>query len=193
MLSQKNLPAERAMSAMPKPMTLDDFVAWEERQELRWEFDGVDARAMTGGTLAHSTIQTNLVAALRNALRGKPCRAHGSELKVRTASSIRYPDALVTCLPGDPKSTFAPDPTIVFEILSPRSADLDLGAKKGEYQSIAQLHRYVVLHQAQAAAQVFHRGEDGEWSYDFIGEAGVLEMPEAEIAISLAEIYEGVF
>jgi hypothetical protein len=39
------------MSIMsPNPMSLMDFLAWEERQELRYEFDGVAARAMTGGT-----------------------------------------------------------------------------------------------------------------------------------------------
>ena len=29
------------MSALPKSMTLDEFLTWEERQELRYEYDGV--------------------------------------------------------------------------------------------------------------------------------------------------------
>ena len=33
-----------------KPMTLEAFLAWEERQELRYEFDGFQPIAMTGGT-----------------------------------------------------------------------------------------------------------------------------------------------
>jgi Uma2 family endonuclease len=135
------------MRALPKAMTLDDFVAWEERQELRYEYDGVAARAMTGGTVTHSTIQSNLIGALWSALRGKPCRAHGSELKVRTATSVRYPDALIVCGPPQPKSTFARDPVVIFEILSPSSAKLDLGAKNAEYQTLESLRRYVVLHQ----------------------------------------------
>ena len=180
------------MSALPKPMTLDDFVAWEERQELRYEYDGIDARAMTGGTETHAVIQANLIGALIAALRGKPCRVIGSELKVRTASSLRYPDALIVCGPPEPKSTFARDPVVIFEILSPSSARLDLGAKNAEYQTLASLGRYVVLHQTQAAAEVFARDSEGEWTYAFLDAQGVLDMPEVGIAIKLAEIYDDV-
>jgi hypothetical protein len=35
--------------ALRKPMSLNEFLAWEERQELRYEFDGLQAVA-TGGT-----------------------------------------------------------------------------------------------------------------------------------------------
>ncbi len=180
------------MSALPKPLTLEEFIAWEERQELRFEFDGFAARAMTGGTLAHSAIQANLLGALASRLRGKPCRPHGSELKVRTATSIRYPDALVTCSKGSPRSTFAPDPLVIFEIVSPSSAGQDLGAKNVEYQTLPSLKRYVVLQQSQAAAEVFHRDAEGEWTHDFVTADGVLDMPEIDVNIPLAEIYEDV-
>lgn len=36
--------------ALRRPMSLDDFLDWEERQELRYEFDGFQPVAMTGGT-----------------------------------------------------------------------------------------------------------------------------------------------
>ncbi len=50
--------------ALRRPMTLDEFLAWERRQELRYEFDCARAVAMTGGTVEHSEIATNLVEAL---------------------------------------------------------------------------------------------------------------------------------
>jgi Uma2 family endonuclease len=159
---------------------------------LRFEFDGFAARAMTGGTLAHAAIQANLIAALSLRLRGKPCRPYGSELKVRTQTTIRYPDALVTCTRGNPRSTFAADPVVVFEILSPSSARDDLGVKNVEYQTLPSLKRYVVLHQSHAAAQVFHRDADGEWTHDFVTAEGALDLPEIEIRIPLAEIYEDI-
>ena len=36
--------------AVRRPMTMEAFLAWEEGQELRWEFDGFAPIAMTGGT-----------------------------------------------------------------------------------------------------------------------------------------------
>ncbi len=34
--------------ALQRPMTLAEFLDWEERQELRYEFDGFQPVAMTG-------------------------------------------------------------------------------------------------------------------------------------------------
>lgn len=53
------------MSApLSKPLTLEEFLAWERRQELRYEFDGHRIVAMTGGTVNHAVITDNVVAAL---------------------------------------------------------------------------------------------------------------------------------
>ena len=71
--------------AVRKPMSLAEFLEWEERQELRYEFDGVEPSAMTGGTVAHATIQRNLAVAIGGRLRGKPCQFYGSDLKIRVA------------------------------------------------------------------------------------------------------------
>jgi hypothetical protein len=46
--------------ALRKPMTLAEFLPWEERQPLCYEFDGVVPVAMIGGTRAHADIQANL-------------------------------------------------------------------------------------------------------------------------------------
>ncbi len=86
--------------AVCRPWTVDDFLGWEEAQDLRYEFDGVRPVAMTGGTLAHDRIQVNLVTELTTRLRGKPCRAYGNTLKIQVMGSIRYPDAFVTCTPA---------------------------------------------------------------------------------------------
>ncbi len=48
--------------ALRRPMTLDEFLAWENRQELRYEFDGFQPIAMTGGTAAHAAIQRRMPA-----------------------------------------------------------------------------------------------------------------------------------
>ena len=68
--------------ALRQRMTLEEFLAWEEQQELRYEFDGFQPVAMTGGTAAHDSISLNLAASLVVRLRGKPCRPRGSNLKV---------------------------------------------------------------------------------------------------------------
>jgi len=178
--------------ALRTPMTVAQFLAWEERQELRYEFDGVRPIAMAGGTATHSAIQTNLISALVTRLRGKPCRPHGSELKIAVAGSIRYPDAFIVCTPVDRRASVVAEPVVVFEILSDSSVHDDLVVKNAEYRATPSILRYVVLQQSAAGATVFARkGED--WVSDVVaGAEGVLRMPEIGIDIPLAEIYADV-
>lgn len=35
-------------ASLQKPMTKQEFLAWEEGQEFKWEFDGFGPVAMTG-------------------------------------------------------------------------------------------------------------------------------------------------
>ena len=104
-----------AMSiALRKPITLAEFLAWEERQELRYEFDGFEPIAMTGGTIAHDPITFNLQKALDARLAGKPCRPLGPNVKIIADGRARYPDALVACRPISPAATVADDPVVLF-------------------------------------------------------------------------------
>jgi hypothetical protein len=58
--------------ALSRPMSLVEFLGWEDRQPLRYEFDGFQPIAMTGGTRAHAGIQRNLAISIDGRLRGKP-------------------------------------------------------------------------------------------------------------------------
>lgn len=119
-------------TALRRPMSLEAFLAREERQEGRWEFDGFAPVAMVGVTRAHAEIQANLTVALRTRLRGSPCRFYGTDLKLRTVETIRYPDGFVTCTPGTPTQTVVDDPVVIFEILSPGTEHIDHGDKARE-------------------------------------------------------------
>ena len=177
---------------LAQTLTMAQFLRWEERQELRHEFDGLDVRATTGGTSAHSAIMLQLHRALGEHLDGKPCRPHGGAFRLKLAASVRYPDAFVVCTPVEPDATFVSDPVVVFEILSKSTTSIDLGAKRAEYQATPTIQRYVVLQQTHRAAQVFTRNGD-EWDGEFhAGANAVLDMPEIGIAITLGEIYRGI-
>lgn len=178
--------------ALRKSWTVERFLAWEERQELRHEFDGVRPFAMTGGTFAHDAIQINLVTALSNRLRGKPCRVHGCNLKIRVGDSIRYPDAFVSCGPVRRDSTVLHEPVVIFEVLSKSTARTDRMVKNREYAATSSVKRYVMLEQAAIEATVFERTESGDWVGHILGPDAVLGLPEIGIELPLTEVYEGI-
>lgn len=179
------------MSAVAKPMTLEAFLDWESRQELKYEFDGFQPVAMTGGTAAHSAIQVNLMGLLFNAMRGHRCRVHGSHLKVQVAGRIRYPDAFMVCSPVLPGALVVHDPVVVFEILSPSTFDTDHFEKNLEYRDTPSVQRYVMLEQSCRGATVFSRERD-DWIGHVLTGDDHLALPEVGITLRMAELYEGV-
>ena len=177
--------------ALQRPMTLAEFLDWEERQELRYEFDGFQPVAMTGGTLRHEAIGGTLRARLFDRLRGSRCRAWGPNSKIEVQGRIRYPDATVSCTLGRPSDTIVPAPVVVFEVLSPGTSRTDRIEKLREYQATSSIQRYVILEQDSIAAMVFARHGE-EWTVSAMTEADVLRMPEINVELPLADIYGDV-
>jgi Uma2 family endonuclease len=177
---------------LPKPMTLAEFLAWEERQPLRYEFDGIGPVAMTGGTFGHATIQRNLAFALTGRLRGKPCQFQGSDLKIKVGDGhIRYPGGMVVCSPVSRTATVVYDPVVVFEVLSPSTAGKDRIVKAREYQATPSVLRYVMLEQDSVGATVYARAGDS-WTHEILIADSILALPEIGVEIPLAELYEGI-
>ncbi|HEX4368445.1 MAG TPA: Uma2 family endonuclease [Rhodopila sp.] len=177
--------------ALHHPMTVAEFLAWEERQEFRWEFDGFEPVAMTGGTRAHEIISTNILIAVQNRLAGRRCRAFGANLKIEVAGRIRYPDAFVVCTPGPGKQTVVQDPVVIFEVLSESTSRTDRIAKLREYGATPSIQRYVILEQDAIAAMVFVRK-----GTDLVAETltadDTLRMPEIDVEVPMAEFYTGI-
>ncbi|WP_326540643.1 Uma2 family endonuclease, partial [Pseudorhodoferax sp.] len=68
-----------------QPVSRFDFAAymdWEAQQPERHEWVDGEIFAMTGARDAHNQIAGNLYMALRVALRGTPCRAFISDMKL---------------------------------------------------------------------------------------------------------------
>jgi Uma2 family endonuclease len=174
--------------ALRRRMSLDECLVWEDRQERKWEFDGFQPVAIVGVTDAHAAIQANLLAALVQHLRGKPCRPRGSALRIEVAGSIRYPDAFVYCTPIAGDTRVVTEPVVVFEILSPSTEHVDLVVKNAEYRATPSIQRYVVLQQMAPGATVYSRKAD-DWVTEIVFGEDALRMPEIGIEIPLAELY----
>lgn len=175
--------------ALHMPTSLDEFLAWEEGQELRHEFDGVRAIAMVGGTAAHASIAGNIAFALRGRLRAG-CRVFGSDLRLRLAGSIRYPDVMVVCSPVANRATFVADPVVVFEVLSDSTSYTDRIVKSQEYRAAPSIARYVIVEQSGIGATVFERPD---WrGLPLIGADALLTMPEIGVELRLEAFYAGL-
>jgi Uma2 family endonuclease len=181
-------------SPLRKSWTQEEFLAWAESQEPRYEFDGLQPVAMTGGTVAHAAIIRNLQVALYNRLRGKPCQPFGPEAGVETrGAAIRYPDGLITCSPQDPTARVIAGVVVVFEVISPSTVRTDRILKVREYAAVASIRRYVMIESTVVGLSVLERETPDEvWRTGTLTGEDVLRVAEVDIEIPVAEIYEGL-
>lgn len=175
------------------PTDPEAFLAWENRQKLRYELLAGEAFLLAGGSLAHDLIATNIVRLLGNALEGSPCRVHGSNLKIRSpADAIMYPDAFVRCGPAEDEATVVDDPVIVVEVFSLRRSRYDMGIKRHALRAIPSLRHLIFVHQDQVLVE--HESRDGEdrWLCRLHRRLEeVVEIDEPPVKLPLRALYAG--
>jgi Uma2 family endonuclease len=174
-------------------MSRAQFLDWAAAREERYEFDGVQPVAMTGGTTRHTIIAQNVIFALRTRLAGSVCRPLGPDVGVATiADAVRYPDALVTCANFADSERLVPGVVVVFEVLSPNSGRIDRIIKVREYHAVPTIRRYVILEYSSMGLTVFARdGAGAPWTATTLTAEDILRMPEIGVEIPVADFYEG--
>lgn len=182
-------------TALRRPsMTREQFLDWVQTREGRWEFDGFDPVAMTGGTVNHNRICQNLWFALRRRLRGGPCQVLGPDAGVATShDAVRFPDAVVTCVAEPGSAQLLSAPLLVFEVISPTSSRLDRIVKLREYAAVPSIRRYVIVESSSAALTVHARAQgDAPWTTTALTGEEVLPLPEIGLEVPVAEFFEAV-
>lgn len=175
-------------------MTRQEFFDWAQAQDIRYEFDGFEPVAMTGGTANHSLITQNVLVALRRRLRGSGCRPMGPDAGVATAGgAVRYPDALVTCAKFRGDAQTIPGVVVVFEVLSPTSGRIDRIVKLREYRAVETIRCYLILgHNSVGLTVLTRRHADEDWMAPALTSEDTLRLSEIGIEIPVAELYEDV-
>ena len=177
--------------ALRKPMTQAEFLDWTQAQDGRYEFDGLQPVAMTGGSGNHARIIGNITFQLRRRLvEDGPCEALASDAGIRTVGeAVRYPDALVTCSAFDGRDRLVPNPVIVFEVVSPSSIREDRILKPVEYAAVPSIKRYVLIEQSIIGLTVLWRDRDEPWHFQTLKAGDILVMPEIDVQIPVDSFY----
>lgn len=177
----------------PRPrFSADEYLAWEDTQLERHEYIDGEVFAMSGAEDRHATVALNLAVALRTHLRGGPCRAYVSDIRLHVAASNAYfyPDLMVTCDAADAASRLSKSaPVLVVEVLSPSTAAYDRGDKFAHYRNIPGLREYVLVDIDRRATDVYRRGADGLWVlHPFTGDDAV-ELASVALTLPAAELF----
>ena len=123
---------------------------------------------MSGASKAHVDIRDTLQGELCG--RRGTCRVIGNDLAVFVASSNRYyyPDLTVLC---DKEATYRSsaiaqltNPTMIIEVLSKTTGDIDRGEKFHAYFSISGFTEYILVDSQSVRVDSFYREAPDTWS-----------------------------
>ena len=135
-----------SLKDLPRPyFRLEEYFALEAAGEARYEYWDGNILCMSGGTPQHAAISFNISTVLGRHLKNSGCRGFNADMAIRTplAPPYRYPDASVVC--GQPvyekvdKFYTLANPTIIIEVPSPTTLNLDKTLKREAYQAIPSL------------------------------------------------------
>jgi len=185
------------MIAIPQPslMTVEEYLDWEARQDMRYEYIEGEIFAMTGGSIPHNDLALNLYRNLYSHLQSRGCKANVSDVKVQAdaKSAYFYPDLLVTCDADDLKSRkFIQKPTLIVEVLSPSTSYQDHDKKFIYYRKMDSLQEYLLIDSEKITMELYRRGEGKMWYYYPYSEKDIVSLASINFEFPIELIYENV-
>ncbi len=184
---------EPALRQPPPKVTVDEFLAWDDGTDVRYELIGGEIVAMTPPSPAHSKIAARLTAMIQRALQ-PPCDVYveaGIRLTEK-ADAYYQADLAVSCTPLKPNDTDVPEPIVIVEVLSPSTAAHDRATKLPDYRTIPTVREIALVSATAMKAELWHRAEGGWTVNDLEGAGAVLGFESLGIEVPLATVYEGV-
>lgn len=176
-------------------MSVDEWRALQRAHpDAKYEYIDGQVYFMSGGSLAHARIGSNVVRALEDALEGRSCYVYNSDASVRL-SEERYvfPDATVSCNPADLPATELIEiksPCVVVEVLSESTEGIDRLKKSLLYQACPTIQEYVLVATRYQAVEVQRRVGD-LWTIHVFGFDDTVELTSLDASFPIDKIYRG--
>ncbi|MDQ3011024.1 MAG: Uma2 family endonuclease [Acidobacteriota bacterium] len=179
--------------------TPEEYLAFERASDTKHEYLDGQIYAMAGASPTHNQICFNAIVAVGSQILDSTCIGYTSDQKIRTdpMDLFSYPDLTVVC--GEPvfhdeQQDVILNPTVIIEVLSPRTENYDRSTKLDRYQNIRSLTDYILISQNRPCVEHYVR-QKGKRQWLFTIETSL----EAEIVIAsikcklkLTDIYNRV-
>ncbi|MGR8981833.1 MAG: Uma2 family endonuclease [Gammaproteobacteria bacterium] len=169
------------------------YLIWEASQIEKHKYIGGEVFAMGRARREHVVDTLNIASALKQKLRGGPCQAYMTDMKLRVekADAFYYPDVMVSCAASDHSAEqFLSQPSLIVEVLSEATAAFDRGDKFAAYRTIASLKEYVIVDIAAKRVECYRRTPDNDWlMHEYLND-DTCEFPSLGVSMTMAEIFE---
>jgi Uma2 family endonuclease len=179
---------------LPVHIDKSAFLAWVQGREERYELvEGCVVR-MAGATRAYRLIVSNFVVSLHAQLDPKQWTVIADFGLDAGPKTLRYPDVVVDRAGEGAGDYVATAPVVLAEVLSPTTAEIDLGDKAAEYLRLPSLLSYLVFAQSGHKAYVWTREADGfpPAPSVIVGRDKIIRIAALNLALPMGAVYAGL-
>lgn len=181
-----------------KFISQEEYLERERAAFEKHEYYQGEIFAMSGASLEHNIIFSNLFIDIGSKLKGKNCRPFGSDLRIHIPKNTlyTYPDINIIC--GEPNLTdnkfdTATNPSVIIELLSPSTRNYDKGEKFSLYRDIDSLKEYILVDTERIHVIKHIRNADNSWQLtEFKQLENIFSIDTISLTLSLKDIYEGI-
>jgi Uma2 family endonuclease len=152
---------------------------------------------MSGASIKHNIIFSNLFGILTISLKGKSCFSFGSDFRVHVKENglYTYPDISIVChdaeIIDDEYKDNLLNPSVLIEILSKSTRDYDKGRKFFLYKSIPTLQEYILIDSLNILVKIFRRNEDNSWTLtEYNKESVSFNIQSIDLTVRMNDVYE---
>lgn len=181
-----------------KFISQEEYLERERAAFEKHEYYQGEVFAMSGASLEHNIIFSNLFIDIGSKLKGKNCRPFGSDLRIHIPKNTlyTYPDINIIC--GEPNLTdnkfdTATNPSVIIELLSVSTRNYDKGEKFSLYRDIDSLQEYILIDTERIHVIKHIRHSDNSWQLtEFKHIENIFSIDTIGLAFALKDIYEGI-
>ncbi len=178
--------------------TEEEYWRMEEDSDVKHEYFQGRIYSMAGGSEPHSLISTNTLVEIGFLLRGNPCRAYNSDMRIKAKANglETYPDVSVIC--GEPqyiegRTDVITNPVLIVEVASPSTEKYDRSQKFELYRAMPDLQTYLIIDQARVYVEYHQKTGPDMWTMQILTDLNqTLYLTALDIEISLANLYDRV-
>lgn len=171
--------------------SIEDYLAFEEKSEVRHEYYFENLIEMSGTTYKHNDLVFYLTAFFRFNLQKNKCQISSGQIKLYIASEniFFYPDVMVA-LPEN-QEYYSTRPVLIAEVLSESTRNFDMVDKFIQYKKLETLQYYFLVEPEKHLVIVYKKTTGNEWQTDtYTSITDVIDLPTLQISISLKDIYQ---
>lgn len=178
-----------------KPMTLEEFLRWDDGTETHYELIGGFPVAMAPPAEVHRVLAVRLVTRIDGALSARrPCNAQVEAGVIRPDRADTYfeADIAASCAPIEIGRQAIRDPFLIVEILSPSTERHDRRVKLPAYRQMETVQEILLVASDERYAEL-HRRAGKRWITEILrSDEARISLISVGVEIAIADLYEGI-